>query len=130
MERSRWGYRLMTTAEHASLRATGEFASALDARDGYIHLSPASALADTCRLYYAGADDVMLLRVDLAAGALRAAPRRLQWDAVPSRGCDFPHIYGGSLPAEAVHRVWGPLPRDAASGAHILPTEQELAAAN
>ena len=123
--RGRWGFRLVSVDELAAFRRSGSFCSALDARDGFIHCSPESALVDTCRIYYNGRPDVMLLRVDLCADVLTSPPLRVQWDAVPSRACDFPHVDGGPLPLGAVERVWGPLALDAA-GAHVLPPAAEL----
>ena len=59
-----------------------------DLRDGFIHFSTASQLADTVRKHYAGQSDLMLLAVN--AEALGAD---LKWE--PSRGGDlFPHLYG------------------------------------
>jgi uncharacterized protein (DUF952 family) len=123
--RGRWGFRLVSENELAAFRSSGSFCSALDTRDGFIHCSPASALVDTCRIYYGGRPDVMLLRVDLNADILSTPPLRVQWDAVPSRACDFPHVYGGPLPLRAVERVWGPLAIDGV-GAHELPSAAEL----
>ena len=122
---SRFAFRIVSADELSSLRASGVFESSLDARDGFIHMAPINALPDTLRLYYPNRADVCLLRVDLTAASLSSPPRRVQWDTVASRGIDFPHIYGGPLPLDAVQRVWGPLVLDEA-GNHVLPPKEEL----
>lgn len=72
--------------------------SAHDKADGFLHFSTAPQLPETLRRYYAGQTDLMLVAVD--AAALGAA---LKWEHSPSRGEDFPHLYG-ALPTSAV--VW------------------------
>ena len=62
--------------------------SADDARDGYIHLSTASQLAETLRKHYFGQTGLFLIAVD--ADALGEA---LRWEK--SRNDElFPHLYG------------------------------------
>jgi uncharacterized protein (DUF952 family) len=63
--------------------------SAHDKADGFLHFSTAAQLPETLRLYYAGQDDLMLVAAD--STALGAA---LRWEHSPSRGEDFPHLYG------------------------------------
>ena len=63
--------------------------SAHDRADGFLHFSTRPQLAETLRRYYAGQNDLMLVAVD--AGVLGAA---LRWEHSPSRGEDFPHLYG------------------------------------
>jgi uncharacterized protein (DUF952 family) len=68
-------------------------ASAVDVRDGFVHLSAGHQVAETARRYFAGQPALMLVAWrcgDLAPG--------LKWEA--SRGGDlFPHQYG-ALPIE------------------------------
>jgi uncharacterized protein (DUF952 family) len=104
----------VTSGEWAAAEASGEYAgSALDARDGYMHLSPPGEVAGTAAKYYAGRDDVVVLEVDLGAvaaggggdgggggGGGRALTVRMDW--VPARGAFFPHVYGGPLPVSTV----------------------------
>ena len=79
-------------ASHASLdaaKAAGEFPRApIDLKDGFIHFSTATQLAETLRLHFAGQSDLAVIAVrtaDLGAG--------LKWE--PSRGgALFPHHYG------------------------------------
>ena len=100
---------------HAEWEAAGEFyeGSAHDRADGFLHFSTGPQLAETLRLYYAGRDDLVLVAVD--AAALGAA---LKWEHAPSRGEDFPHLFG-PLPRSAV-RWTKPLARDA-QGSFIIP---------
>ena len=62
--------------------------SADDARDGFIHFSTSSQVAETARKYFLGQTGLLLIAVD--ADALGTA---LRWE--PSRNNElFPHLYG------------------------------------
>jgi uncharacterized protein (DUF952 family) len=62
--------------------------SADDLRDGFIHFSSPTQLAETARKHFLGQAGLLLIEVD--AGALGKA---LRWEA--SRNGDlFPHLYG------------------------------------
>ena len=62
--------------------------SADDARDGYIHFSTASQVAETAKKHFSGQTGLFLIRVD--ADALGDA---LRWER--SRNDElFPHLYG------------------------------------
>lgn len=93
---------------------SGDYAgSAHDRADGFLHFSTAPQLAETLRLYYAGQDELMLVAVD--AEACGAA---LKWEFAPSRGEDFPHLYG-VLSCDAMK--WArPITRDA-DGVFVPP---------
>lgn len=72
--------------------------SAVDRRDGFIHLSTSAQLAETLHRYFAGQRDLVLVAVD--PGTLGT---QLRWE--PSRGGDlFPHLYG-DLPVSLAQRV-------------------------
>lgn len=88
-------YKILTAAEWADAKASGAYAgSAVDLRDGFIHLSAEHQAEETARKHFAGQAD--LVRVAFDPGALGPA---LKWE--PSRGGDlFPHLYG-PLPASA-----------------------------
>jgi uncharacterized protein (DUF952 family) len=87
--------------------------SAHDQADGFLHFSTADQLAETLRRYYADKDDLILVAVD--PKALGAA---LKWEYSPSRGEDFPHLYG-ALSCDAMK--WArPIAKDAA-GHFIIP---------
>ena len=70
--------------------------SAHDQADGFLHFSTQPQLAETLRRYYAGQTDLMLVAVE--SDTLGAA---LKWEHSPSRGEDFPHLFG-ALPLSAV----------------------------
>jgi len=91
-------FKIVPHAEWA--RMTGEYTgSAHDKADGFLHFSTQAQLAETLRRHYAGRDDLILVAVD--AVLLGEA---LKWEHSPSRGEDFPHLYG-ALPLAAVEWV-------------------------
>ena len=100
------------TPWHAA-KAAGNFSgSADDARDGFMHFSTASQLADTAAKHFAGQSGLVLVAVD--AEALGAD---LKWE--PSRGGElFPHLYG-ALPLAAVR--WARPLADEVDGRRSLP---------
>lgn len=92
--------------------------SAVDVRDGYIHMSTAAQVRETARLHFAGQDDLWLLAIDT-----HALGEGLKWE--PSRGGDlFPHLYGALERAAIVHA--DPLPRD--GDARVWPSWLQPAA--
>ncbi|MGA7325641.1 MAG: DUF952 domain-containing protein [Rhodomicrobium sp.] len=140
-------YKLVTRAEWEAVQAEGVYrGSHHDKRDGYIHFSTATQLAETARKYFCGVPDLLLLVVDVEA--LESSPsscpsplgekglpnslsprgegwgegvRLLRWEA--SRGGDlFPHLYA-DLPLIAVRSAVA-IPLDA-DGTPIIP--QKLA---
>jgi|SRR6185312_9291930 len=94
-------------------RLSGNFrGSGDDRRDGFIHFSTATQLAETAARHFAGQHDLLLVSVD--ADRLDG---RLKWE--PSRdGALFPHLYG-DLDLAAVLDVT-PLPLGA-DGRHRFP---------
>jgi uncharacterized protein (DUF952 family) len=82
-------YKILTRAEWRTAQAAGRFeGSAVDRKDGFIHLSAASQAQRTAELHFAGQADLVVL--ELVAERLGSA---LKWE--PSRGGElFPHIYG------------------------------------
>jgi uncharacterized protein (DUF952 family) len=92
-------YKLLPAAEWAAAQARGRFdGSAVDQRDGYIHLSGPDQVVETAGRHFAGQSGLVLLTVD--PGPLAAD---LRWE--PSRGgALFPHLYG-ILPVSAVRAV-------------------------
>lgn len=98
-------FKVLTAAELVELEAGSFAGSAVDRRDGYIHLSTAAQLTATVDRHYAGQNGLHVAEVDL--DALGDAVR---WE--PSRGGeDFPHLYG-DLPLDAVV-AYSPLERNA-----------------
>jgi uncharacterized protein (DUF952 family) len=106
-------YKIATEAIYAPARGTASFAGMpIDARDGYLHLSTATQLAETLRLHFAGQSGLVLL-------AVRSADLgdKLVWE--PSRGGQlFPHYYG-EVPLSAV--AWEAPLSVAADGSCPLP---------
>ena len=108
-------FKVATAADWAEAERAGHFdGSAHDKADGFLHFSTASQLAETLRLYYAGQDVLVLAAVD--AALLGAG---LKWEHAPSRGEDFPHLFG-ALPLSAV-KWTHVLVRDAHSMAVLPP---------
>jgi uncharacterized protein (DUF952 family) len=96
------------------MASSGDYdGSAHDKADGFLHFSTAPQLAETLRLYYADQDDLMLVAVEA-----EACGDALRWEHAPSRGADFPHLYG-ALSCDAMK--WArPIAKDA-NGNFMLP---------
>lgn len=107
-------YKILTADQWASLDSIGSFAgSPDDLRDGFIHMSTPTQLADTAAKHFADQDDLVLATVDLTA------IEDLRWE--PARGgALFPHSYG-PLPRAAIRDRWPLLL--GADGQHIFPPE-------
>jgi uncharacterized protein (DUF952 family) len=107
-------FKIATVADWREAERVGRFeGSAHDKADGFIHFSTASQLKETLARYYAGANDILLIAVD--ATQLGAA---LKWEHAPSRGEDFPHLYG-ALPVSAVK--WTHAVARNAQGSAVIP---------
>ena len=107
-------FKIATAADWAEAERAGVFhGSAHDKADGFMHFSTAAQLAQTLQLYYAGQEGLVLAAVDEAA--LGAAVR---WEHAPSRGEDFPHLFG-PLPLSAV--TWTHRLVRGADGVFVLP---------
>ena len=86
--------------------------SDVDRRDGFIHFSTGTQVAETAAKHFAGQRDLMLIAVEAAS----LGPD-LKWE--PSRGGDlFPHLYA-ALPIKGVLMA-RPLP-DEVDGRRTLP---------
>lgn len=110
-ERPTIAYKILTTAEMATLEADGSFTGSADDRGGgYIHLSTAAQLEGTLAKRFAEQTDLHLAAVDLDALA-----ETIKWE--PARDSEFPHIYG-PLPLDAVI-AYGPLERDDDGGVRL-----------
>lgn len=87
-------YKIASRAAFDAARGADAFpVMPIDLKDGFVHFSTATQLAETLRLHFAG-------QSDLVAFAVRPTDLRdLRWEA--SRGGQlFPHAYG-ELPAAA-----------------------------
>lgn len=109
-------YRIVPADVWRRAEAAGHFdGTEHDLRDGFIHFSTATQVAETAARHYAGLAGLLLVRVN--AEALGSA---LRWE--PSRGgALFPHLYG-ALPLSAVTSVV-PFPLGV-DGVHVLPAIQ------
>jgi uncharacterized protein (DUF952 family) len=98
----RFLYKILSAAEWREAMASGVFeGSAVDLKDGFIHLSAAHQLRETAARHFAGQDGLVLVGFpEEALGGLRWEPSR--------RGDLFPHVYG-------------PIPTRLAAGLHPLP---------
>lgn len=108
-------YKIAAAAAWRDAEAIGEYrGSPDDLRDGFIHFSTAEQAPATAAKFFAGALDLVIAAIDVAAlGA------ELKWE--PSRGgALFPHLYA-PLPMSAVHWVKA-LPLDLA-GHHRFPED-------
>ncbi len=92
---ARDAFKIVAEAEWTLAEALGAYeGSAVDLKDGYIHLSTIDQLNGTASRHYAGRSGLLLLTVDLTR------VEGVMWE--PSRGgALFPHIYG-PLPVSAV----------------------------
>ena len=111
LNRPQTAYRIVTQSEwEQSLRCNVYRGSALDAKDGYMHLSAPGSVQETAKKYYSNyTENLLLLEVELPnqAGNDCYAKEgvKLQWDWVESRKAEFPHLYPSCLPVRAVKRV-------------------------
>lgn len=107
-------FRICSAADWAQTQRDGQLArTALDRRDGFIHLSTAAQVAETLARHFAGRDDLLLLTIDV--GPLGDT---LRFEPVPGREDAMPHVYG-DVPRGAIVRAQS-LVLDAA-GRHALP---------
>ncbi|MEM6410602.1 MAG: DUF952 domain-containing protein [Pseudomonadota bacterium] len=94
-------FKILSADDWCVADAEGVSRTALDERDGYVHLSTRDQVGETLALHYARASDVRLLEYSLDAVEVMGPVR---WE--PSRGGDlFPHLYGALKISEAT-RTW------------------------
>ena len=107
-------YKIFRADEQAAFEAAGETLGApIDLADGYVHLSAADQVKETCAKYFAGAEGLFLLAVDT-----EACGDALKWE--PSRGgADFPHLYRALKMSDVVWTKSLPLGADG----HEFPDE-------
>lgn len=107
-------YKITTVEEWTKAISDGEFkGSALDFRDGFIHLSTAEQVRETARLHFAGQQNLVLIAVSEDSVAAH-----LKWE-VSRGGKMFPHVYDTLDPAQTLWTkdlIW-----DGAQ--HIFPPE-------
>jgi uncharacterized protein (DUF952 family) len=97
-------YKVLTDAEMKELETGAFTGSAVDLKDGYIHLSTADQLTETVNKHFTGQSDLWVAAVDLTA-----QDDLVKWEE--SRGgALFPHLYGPLLLETAI--AYEPLARD------------------
>lgn len=113
--RSKLIYKILRPAEWEAFQALGQFGGApVDLADGYIHFSTAKQAMETANKHFADEERVQL--VEFEAESFGAD---LKWE--PSRRDDlFPHLYGQSLKAEQIKRIWS---MSKEQGGFVLPEE-------
>ncbi|MEQ8177618.1 MAG: DUF952 domain-containing protein [Amphiplicatus sp.] len=93
-------YKLVRAPDWATAEASGVVVrSAVDERDGFMHLSTAAQALETARLHFSGATDLLALEIPRAG-----IDAKLKFELAPKRGEMFPHLYG-QLPAASVRRA-------------------------
>ena len=92
-------YKILPAAEWRMAQSRGVFeGSAVDLRDGFIHLSTSTQMRETAARHFAGQDELMLV------GFREEDLPNLRWE--PSRGGDlFPHVHGVIATALAASEV-------------------------
>ena len=115
-------YKILTISEWTDAEALGEIETAIDRKDGFIHLSTAQQLAGTLAFYFDDFDSLILLQINTQDFNDEIIFEK----AVPAgeRTGKFPHLYG-TLKVENIINKWE-IKRDAFS----LPDEAILEAEN
>lgn len=90
-------YRIAEPADWVSAQATGAFASADLAREGFIHCASRIQVAGVVDRYYAGRTGLVLLAIE----ETRLGEARLVWENTSGGAELFPHVYG-LIPLAAV----------------------------
>ena len=92
-------YRILRAPDWREFQSRGTFeGTAIDVRDGFIHLSARKQVATTAAVHFCNEADLIVLEIDTARSGAA-----LRWE--PSRDGElFPHFYG-VLPLSAVARA-------------------------
>jgi uncharacterized protein (DUF952 family) len=90
---------LTTRGLWAAALSAGEHRPPSLADEGFVHLSTPAQVVESARRHYRGVPDLLLLCVDPDR---LTAP--LRYEFAPSRGEEFPHVYG-ALNLDAVTAV-------------------------
>lgn len=107
-------YKILTPKEWDSFCDAGETGgSPLDVKDGFIHFSTASQLADTLAKHFKTARPLVLAEIPLP----KLSAQDVRWEKA-RQGDLFPHLYG-ILRRDSVSQHW-PLHADA-RGVYALP---------
>ena len=109
-------YKILPQGEWDEALAAGRFTgSAIDLKDGYIHLSTGAQAQDTARLHFRGQTGLAVVAFEAEAFG-----EALKWE--PSRGGQlFPHVYGPIDTTLALSVTDTPLDGDGAPRIGPLP---------
>ena len=115
-------YKILTTSEWTDAKALGEIETALDRKDGFIHLSTAKQLTGTLAFYFEDFDSLVLLQINTQDFKDEIVFEK----ALPAgeRTGEFPHLYG-TLKVEKIKNKW-----EIKRNAFNLPDEIILEAEN
>ena len=91
-------YRIADPRDWEAAQASGYFASADLATEGFIHCCTAQQIASVANRYYQGQQELLLLEIDETKVHVP-----LKWEDLTNAGQTFPHVYG-RIPLEAVTR--------------------------
>jgi uncharacterized protein (DUF952 family) len=115
-------YKILTINEWTEAKALGEIETAVDRKDGFIHLSTAKQLTGTLAFYFEDFDSLVLLQINTQDFKDEIIFEK----AVPTgeRTGEFPHLYG-ILKVEKIKNKW-----EIKRNAFSLPDEIILEAEN
>jgi uncharacterized protein (DUF952 family) len=91
-------YRIAETRDWEAAQASGYFASADLAAEGFIHCCTAQQVAAVANRYYQGQEGLVLLEIDETQVQIL-----LKWEDSTNAGEVFPHVYG-RIPLTALVR--------------------------
>jgi uncharacterized protein (DUF952 family) len=91
-------YRIAETQDWEAAQASGYFASADLAAEGFIHCCTAQQIAAVANRYYQGQEALVLLEIDETQMHVP-----LKWEDLTKAGELFPHVYG-HIPRAALVR--------------------------
>ena len=91
-------YRIADMRDWEAAQASGYFASADLATEGFIHCCTAQQIASVANRYYQGQPRLLLLEIDETKVHVP-----LKWEDLTNAGQSYPHVYG-HMPLVAVTR--------------------------
>lgn len=117
-------YKILREFEWEEAKESGQISTALDKKDGFIHLSTAPQLATTLDLFFKDSDSLRLLQLDLD----KIDETQLIYESIfPNEGKQksaFPHLYS-QLMINQILESW-----NIKRGSFSLPEEVLLQAEN
>ncbi len=96
-------YKVLTLDEWEIAETSGLIITALDQKDGFVHLSTASQLSATLALYFSQEDTIVLLQLD--SSKIKNNLRYEESIPAGNRKGAFPHYYG-DLNIDTISATW------------------------